>query len=68
MKQTDVPERANCPGCWHWLPKDGKYGCNEELPLCVDGQCRMYSSVAKNELITRPKEPKQGLSEKNSTV
>ena len=55
MKQTDVPERANCPGCWHWLPQDGKYGCNEGLPLCVDGRCGMYSSVAKNELITRPK-------------
>ena len=57
MTQTDVPEKANCPGCWHWLPKDGKYGCNEMLPLCVDGQCKMYSSVAKNELRTRQKEP-----------
>jgi len=56
MTQTDVPEKANCPGCWHWLPQDGKHGCKERLPLCVDGRCEMYSSVAKNELRTRPKE------------
>jgi hypothetical protein len=56
MPQKDVPEKANCPDCWHWSPQNGKHGCKERLPQCVDGRCELYSSVAKNELRTRPKE------------